>query len=98
MSGATRETLPVPEGDSAAVAQIATVTPPDRAAGPRLTSRETEVLRLMADGLTTKEIAVHLNVRFKTAACHRSRILQKLSATSTVTAVRWAIRQGLVPI
>jgi DNA-binding NarL/FixJ family response regulator len=57
-----------------------------------------DVLRLMADGLTTKEIAAHLNMRFKTAACHRSRILQKLSVTSTVSAVRWAIRQGVVSL
>jgi DNA-binding NarL/FixJ family response regulator len=61
-----------------------------------LTEREREVLRLMAEGLTTKAIASQLNVRFKTAACHRYRVLQKLGADSTVTAVRWAIRQGLV--
>jgi len=61
-----------------------------------LTPRELDVLRLMADGLTTKEIGGRLNMRFKTAACHRSRILQKLNVTSTVTAVRWAIRRGLV--
>jgi DNA-binding NarL/FixJ family response regulator len=61
-----------------------------------LTPREMQVLRLMADGLTTKEIAEQLNVRFKTAACHRFRLLQKLNVTSTVTAVRWAIRAGIV--
>jgi DNA-binding NarL/FixJ family response regulator len=61
-----------------------------------LTAREIEVLRLMADGLSTKEIAVRLEVSFKTAACHRYRVLQKLCVDSTVTAVRWAIRQGLV--
>jgi DNA-binding NarL/FixJ family response regulator len=50
----------------------------------------------MADGLTTKVIASKLGVTFKTAACHRGRILQKLSVDSTVSAVRWAIRSGIV--
>ena len=61
-----------------------------------LTPRETEVLRLLADGLTTKAIASELHLAFKTAACHRYRILQKLGVESTVAAVRWAIRQGIV--
>jgi DNA-binding NarL/FixJ family response regulator len=61
-----------------------------------LTAREIEVLRLMADGLSTKGIAATLQVSFKTAACHRYRVLQKLSVDTTVSAVRWAIRQGLV--
>lgn len=61
-----------------------------------LTKREMEVLTLMADGLTTKVIASKLGVTFKTAACHRGRILQKLSVDSTVSAVRWAIRSGFV--
>ena len=61
-----------------------------------VTAREIEVLRLMADGLTTRAIASQLHVAFKTAACHRYRILQKLGVESTVSAVRWAIRQGIV--
>jgi len=63
-----------------------------------LTPREMDVLRLMADGLTTREIAAHLNMRFKTAACHRNRILQKLGVKSTVSAARWAFRQGLIEV
>jgi len=61
-----------------------------------LTARELEVLRLMADGLSTREIAARLTISFKTAACHRYRILQKLGVESTVSAVRWAIRTGIV--
>jgi DNA-binding NarL/FixJ family response regulator len=73
---------------------------PSNGAGVRssLTARETEVLRLLADGLTTKAVASRLGVSFKTAACHRSRILQKLGVESTVSAVRWAIRQGIVEL
>jgi DNA-binding NarL/FixJ family response regulator len=52
----------------------------------------------MADGLTTREIGARLNMRFKTAACHRSRILQKVGVKSTVSAVRWAIRAGLIEL
>jgi DNA-binding NarL/FixJ family response regulator len=63
-----------------------------------LTAREIEVLRLLADGLTTKVVAERLGITFKTAACHRSRILQKLAVESTVSAVRWAIRQGIVEV
>jgi DNA-binding NarL/FixJ family response regulator len=62
----------------------------------KLTPRETEVLCLMADGFTTKVIAARLGMQFKTAACHRTRILQKLGVNNTVAAVRWAIRQGIV--
>lgn len=61
-----------------------------------LTKRELEVLALMANGLTTKAIGTQLGVTFKTAACHRGRILNKLGVESTVSAVRWAIRQGLI--
>jgi len=61
-----------------------------------LTRRESEVLYLMADGLTTKAIGVKLGVTFKTAACHRGRILNKLGVDSSVLAVRWAIRQGFI--
>lgn len=50
----------------------------------------------MADGLSTRTIADRLAISFKTAACHRYRILQKLGVESTVTAVRWAIRNGFV--
>jgi DNA-binding NarL/FixJ family response regulator len=61
-----------------------------------LTAREVEVLRLLADGLTTRALAIQLKVTFKTAACHRARILQKLAVSSTVLAVRWAIRESIV--
>ena len=61
-----------------------------------LTKRERQVLHLMAEGLSTKVIATQLQVAFKTASCHRSRILTKLGVRSTVAAVRWAIREGLI--
>jgi DNA-binding NarL/FixJ family response regulator len=71
---------------------------PARVEPATLTPRELDVLRLMGEGLTTREIADQLHMRFKTAACHRNRILQKLAVKSTVSAVRWAIRQGVIPL
>jgi len=62
----------------------------------RLTPRELQVLRLLGDGFSTKAIAGALGIAFKTAACHRSRILGKLGVTETVSAVRWAIRVGFI--
>jgi DNA-binding NarL/FixJ family response regulator len=61
-----------------------------------LTKREREVLCLMAEGLTTKSIARELGIGFKTARSHRSSILTKLSVGTTVAAVRWAIREGMI--
>lgn len=91
MAGIGREIAPseVPEGVPVTATTVE-VTP--------LTPREMDVLRLMADGLTTREIAGQLGMRFKTAACHRNRILQKLGVKATVSAVRWAIRQGLIEL
>ncbi len=61
-----------------------------------LTDREVQVLRLLADGLTSREIADMLDIRFKTATSHRNNILAKLGVHDTVLAVRWAIRVGLI--
>jgi two-component system, NarL family, response regulator NreC len=61
-----------------------------------LTKRELEVLYLMAEGLTTKAVAGRLDIAFKTASCHRSHILHKLNVRSTVGAIRWAIREGVI--
>ena len=61
-----------------------------------LTSREKEVLRLMSEGLGTREISAQLGISYKTAACHKYRITQKLYADSTLEAVASAIRQGII--
>ena len=60
-----------------------------------LTPREREVFHLIADGLTTKEIARRLDISAKTAENHRARVLQKLGARNTAEVVRYAIRRGL---
>lgn len=61
-----------------------------------LTDRERQVLQLIAEGKTTKEVAVILGVSVKTAESHRSSLMSKLDVHSTAEVVRYAIRRGLV--
>ncbi len=61
-----------------------------------LTSREREVLQLVAEGKSTKEVAGLLGISFKTAESHRTRILKKLDLHETAGLVRYAVRRGLI--
>ena len=61
-----------------------------------LTAREREVLQLVAEGRTTKEVATVLGVSVKTAETHRTKIMRKLEIHETAGLVRYAIRRGLV--
>ena len=61
-----------------------------------LSRREREVLQLVAEGKTSKEIAHLLGVTTKTAEVHRVRIMKKLGIQGTAALVRYAIRRGLV--
>ena len=61
-----------------------------------LTAREQEVLQLVAEGKTTKEIAGILGVSVKTADAHRTRLMQKLNIHDIANLTRYAIRRGLI--
>jgi two-component system, NarL family, response regulator NreC len=61
-----------------------------------LTAREREVLQLIAEGKTTKEIGGVLGISVKTAETHRSRVMDKLEIRDTAGLVRYAIRVGLI--
>ncbi|MFW5927533.1 MAG: response regulator [Wenzhouxiangella sp.] len=61
-----------------------------------LTAREREVMHLVCEGKTTKEIARALDIGVKTAENHRSRILDKLGLSNTAELVRYAARRGLL--
>jgi DNA-binding NarL/FixJ family response regulator len=63
-----------------------------------LTSRELEVLRLVASGKPNKEIAAELAISERTARTHVSRILRKLHLSSRTQAALWAVREGLVEV
>ncbi|HZT30170.1 MAG TPA: LuxR C-terminal-related transcriptional regulator [Bryobacteraceae bacterium] len=61
-----------------------------------LTCREQQVVKLVADGKSTKEIAALLGISYKTADSHRTKIMEKLRVHETASLVRWAVRAGLV--
>jgi DNA-binding CsgD family transcriptional regulator len=60
------------------------------------TNRETEVLRLICDGLSTKEVAGALGIAFKTVVAHRANLMTKSGAKNVVQLVKWALKNGLV--
>ena len=63
----------------------------------RLTKRESEVLKLVAEGLSSKEIASSLSISPRTAETHRANLMNKLGLGSVAELVRLAIREGFVP-
>jgi len=60
-----------------------------------LTDREREVLQLIAEGLSTKEIAKELHLSAKTIEWHRSQLMKKLNLSSIAKLVKYAINEGL---
>ncbi len=60
-----------------------------------LTKREREVLQLIAEGLTSKDIAVRLNMSVRTEHAHRHRIMKKLNLHNVAELTRYAIREGI---
>jgi DNA-binding NarL/FixJ family response regulator len=62
-----------------------------------LTARQREVLRLVAGGKSTKEIAFDLNLSVKTVETHRAQIMERLGIRDVAGLVRYALRTGLIP-
>ena len=63
-----------------------------------LSVREREVLQLLAEGKTTKEIAADLRTSIKTIETHRKNIMDKLDIRSVAELTKYAIREGLTPL
>jgi DNA-binding NarL/FixJ family response regulator len=63
-----------------------------------ITSRETDVLRMLAEGLVNRDIATRLGISEHTVKFHISSILDKLGASTRTEAVALGIRRGLIPI
>ena len=61
-----------------------------------LTSRERELLQLVAEGKTTKEIAASLGLSASTVETHRGNIMRKLNVNSLAELVLYAIRKGII--
>lgn len=66
--------------------------------GDLLTSREREVIQLLAEGRTSKEVAVTLNLSVKTAETHRTNLMRKLNLHSVADLTRYAVRNGIVQV
>lgn len=64
----------------------------------RLTRREREVVQLLAEGKTTKEVATHLGMSVKTAETHRSNIMRKLDFHSVSQLVVYAVRNNIIQV
>ncbi|MGD8542635.1 MAG: response regulator transcription factor [Desulfobacteraceae bacterium] len=79
--------------------QISVQSPaPAASPNPRLTPREQEVMRLLAEGFTTREIARRLFISPKTVENHRANIMKKLDLRTTIDLVRQAARLGLIDV
>ncbi|HET7107898.1 MAG TPA: response regulator transcription factor [Candidatus Acidoferrum sp.] len=61
-----------------------------------LSGRERQVLQLVGEGKSTKDIATQLGISVKTAESHRARLMKKLDIHETASLVRYAIRNGLI--
>jgi DNA-binding NarL/FixJ family response regulator len=70
----------------------------DRARLDSLSPRQREILKLVADGLSTKEIAGHLNISGKTVETHRAQLMERLNIHDVAGLVRFAIKMGLVDV
>jgi DNA-binding NarL/FixJ family response regulator len=72
--------------------------PPASSSGDVLTAREREVIQLLAEGKTSKEVAVTLNLSVKTAETHRTNLMRKLGLHSVADLTRYAVRNGIVQV
>lgn len=61
-----------------------------------LSEREEEIIRLIADGLTTKEIAVKLNLSFYTISTHRKNVFKKLRIRNSSELIGYALKKGII--
>lgn len=77
--------------------QLQSLTPLDTKVGSEImTTRETEIVQLLAEGKRNRQVAQILGVSSRTVENHRARIMQKLHLDSMVDLVRYAIRNGLI--
>ena len=81
---------------SPAAAAHAAESPSNGQTRAKLTPREREVLHLLAEGYTNKQVAARLGITTKTAETHRAHIVSKLKLHSVSALVRYAIRTGMI--
>ena len=64
--------------------------------GGRLTPRQSEIIQLLAEGRSTKEVATLLNISVKTAETHRANLMRRLNCHSVAEVVRYALRNQII--
>jgi DNA-binding NarL/FixJ family response regulator len=69
-----------------------------RTEGPRnrITTREREIIQLLSEGKSSKEVAALLNISVKTAETHRANIMRKLQMHTVSELVRYAVRNRII--
>jgi two-component system response regulator NreC len=80
------------------LARIRNGTPANASRTANPTRREREVLKLIGEGYTTKEVAQRLGISVKTAQAHRENLKEKLELRSTAAMVRYAIKHKLIRV
>lgn len=63
-----------------------------------MTPREMEVLQLLAEGKSMKQIALSLSLSIKTIESHRTRIMQKIDVSNIADLTKYAIREGIISL
>jgi DNA-binding NarL/FixJ family response regulator len=64
----------------------------------RLTPREKQVFKLLAEGKTSREISKYLTISLKTAMTHRTNIMEKLNMHTRSELIRYAVRKSIIPV
>ena len=82
---------------SAAAATVELSTDGIERPARRLTPREREIVQLLAEGKSNKEIATYLNISVKTAETHRANIMLKMNFHSVTELVRYAVKNKIIP-
>jgi DNA-binding NarL/FixJ family response regulator len=75
---------------------LTTASPRDSSSGEKLSTREREIVRLLAEGKSNKENAIALGISIRTIETHRAAVMRKLRLDSLAGLVRYAVRNGIV--
>ena len=73
-------------------------TEDEKHAGLRITSRELEIIRLLAEGKSNKEVSTQLGITVRTVETHRSKIMLKLGLHSLAELIHYAMRDGIISV
>jgi len=70
----------------------------EKPAGPRITPRELEIIRLLAEGKSNKELSTQLGITVRTVETHRSKIMLKLGLHSLAELIHYAVRNRIISV